>query len=271
MLGFSIVFAAPFFVLALLPKLLTSLPKSGGWLNSVKVTMGFLEVAAAMKFISNVDLVWNWQIFTREVVLAIWLAISVLASVYLLGKIRLPHDTAVENLGVMRLVSAMIFLSIGFYLFTGLIGGSLGELDAFLPPRTSGSLNLTGAGSPGQELTWHTSLDGALAEASRLQKPIFIDFTGYTCTNCRWMEANIFPLREVHAELQKFVRLQLFTDGAGKKYEDNQRYQKENFGTIALPLYVILDAQGNKVATFPGMTRKPEEFLRFLRSPVPAV
>jgi thiol:disulfide interchange protein len=266
MLGFSIAFAAPFFILALVPKLLTSLPKSGGWLNSVKVTMGFLEVAAAMKFISNVDLVWNWQIFTREVILAVWLSIAVLATFYLLGTFRLPHDSPIESLGVLRMLSAMTFLAIGFYLFTGLIGGSLGTVEAFLPPRNAGGLALTRSGARGPELTWHTSLKPALEQARATQKPIFIDFTGYTCTNCRWMEANIFP--SVHDELEKFVRVQLYTDGWGQQYEDNQRYQKEQFGTVALPLYAILDHQGNKLATFPGMTRKPEEFLRFLRSPL---
>lgn len=268
MLGFSTVFAAPFFVLALTPRWLSALPKSGGWLNSVKVTMGFLEIAAAMKFISNVDLVWNWQIFTREVVLAVWLSVAVVAAIYLLGKIQLPHDTAVERLGVLRMMSAMIFLAIGFYLFTGLIGGSLGELDAFLPPRTSGIVTLTGRGSRGQELTWHTSLKSALEQAGQQRKHIFIDFTGYTCTNCRWMEANIFPLPAIHAELEKYVRVQLYTDGKGKQYEENQKYQKARFGTVALPLYAILDYQGITISTFPGMTRKPEEFLRFLRVPL---
>jgi thiol:disulfide interchange protein DsbD len=267
MLGFSLVFSAPFFALALVPQLLKSMPKSGGWLNSVKVTMGFLEVAAAMKFISNVDLVWNWRFFTREVVLAIWIAIAVLAAVYLLGKFRLPHDSPSESIGVVRMVWAMLFLSLGFYLFTGLLGGSLGELDAFLPPRTAGELMLTGAGGYGQELTWNTSLATALASAKQQGKPIFIDFTGYTCTNCRWMESNIFPLPAVRAELEKYVRLQLYTDGEGKQYEDNQNYQKEEFGTVALPLYAILDRDGKKIATFPGMTRKPDEFLRFLRTP----
>ena len=268
MLGFSIVFAAPFFVLALVPRLLTSLPRSGGWLNSVKVTMGFLEVAAAMKFISNVDLVWRWQIFTREVILAVWLSIAVLATLYLLGTFRLTHDSPIENLGVMRMLSAMTFLAVGFYLFTGLIGGSLGTLEAFLPPRNAGGLALTGSGARGPELTWHTNLKPALEQARATQKPIFIDFTGYTCTNCRWMEANIFSLPAVHAELEKYVRVQLYTDGWGQQYEDNQRYQKEQFGTVALPLYAILDPQGNKIAIFPGMTRKPEEFLQFLRAPL---
>ena len=266
MLGFSVVFAAPFFVLALAPRLMVSLPRSGGWMNAVKVTMGFLEVAAAMKFISNVDLVWRWGIFTREVVLCIWVATAVLAVMYLLGKFRLPHDGPVENLGVLRMISALLFLTIGFYLFTGLMGASLGELDAFLPPRTAGAFALTG-GSRGQELIWHTNLNAALAQARQEQKLVFVDFTGYTCTNCRWMEANIFTLPAVHAGLQNYVRLQLYTDGAGKEYEDNQAYQKEKFGTVALPLYAILDAQGNKLATFPGMTRNAEEFIRFLSAP----
>jgi len=160
----------------------------------------------------------------------------------------------------------MLFLALGFYLFTGLIGGSLGELDAFLPPRTAGAVTMTGAGAAGQELTWQTDLEAALAQAKREQKPVFIDFTGYTCTNCRWMESNIFTLPAVHAELNRFVRVQLFTDGSGPQYEANQRYQKERFGTVALPFYVILSPQNEKIATFPGMTRKPEEFLRFLRS-----
>src|SRR5262249_44608940 len=147
--------------------------------------------------ISNVDLVWNWQIFTREVILAIWLSIAVLATFYLLGTFRLPHDTPIENLGVMRMLSAMTFLAIGFFLFSGLIGGGLGTLEAFLPPRNAGALALTGSGGRGPELTWHTSLKPALEQARAAQKPVFVDFTGYTCTNCRWMEANIFPLQAV--------------------------------------------------------------------------
>ena len=109
-----------------------------------------------------------------------------------------------------------------------------------------------------------TTAQTALDEARASSKPVFIDFTGYTCTNCRWMEANIFPLPAIHAELERFVRVQLFTDGVGREYEENQRYQREQFGTVALPLYAILDPQGKPIHTFPGMTRKPEEFLQFL-------
>jgi thiol:disulfide interchange protein len=264
MLGFAIVFAAPFFLLALAPRMLAALPKNGEWLNSVKVTMGFLEVAAAMKFISNVDLVWRWHIFTREVVLCVWLATCLLAAMYLLGKFQLLHDTPLQQIGVLRMTAALCFLALVFFLFTGLMGAGLGEIDAFLPPRTVGTANLN---NHLRELSWNTDLQSAQAEARRQNKPIFIDFTGYTCTNCRWMETNIFTLPAVYNCLQKYIRLQLFTDGAGKIYADNQNYQKETFGTVALPLYIILDSQGNKLAIFPGMTRNAAEFERFLNTP----
>jgi thiol:disulfide interchange protein len=266
MLGFAVVFAVPFFLLALAPRMLVGLPKSGGWMNSVKVTMGFLEIAAAMKFISNVDLVWQWHVFTREVVLSVWLATSILAAVYLLGKFQLPHDTPLEHLNALRMTAALIFLAFGFYLLTGLMGAGLGEVDAFLPPRTAGAFSPASVGQS-LEIPWNTDLKSALAEARRQNKLIFIDFTGYTCTNCRWMEANVFRLPAVSNSLQKYVRLQLYTDGEGKIYEDNQNYQKEKFGTVALPLYAIIDSQENKLATFPGMTRNAAEFERFLNTP----
>jgi thiol:disulfide interchange protein len=189
--------------------------------------------------------------------------------VYLLGKFRLPHDTPLEHLGVLRMTAAMSFLAIGFYLFTGLMGASLGEIDAFLPPRTAGAFSLT-AGAHGQEITWNTNLETALAQARQEQKLVFIDFTGYTCTNCRWMEANIFTRPAVIASLQKYVRVQLYTDGEGKEFEANQKYQKDNFGTVALPLYAILNADGGKVSTFPGMTRNAAEFEQFLSQPLTA-
>src|SRR5436190_8045291 len=139
MLTFSAVFALPFFVLALAPQLISQLPRAGGWMNSIKVTMGFLEVAAAMKFISNVDLVWKWGIFTRDVVLAIWIAIGVILTFYLLGKFQLSHDSKPERIGALRLVSAVISLAISFYLLTGLFGAKLGELESFLPPDLNGA------------------------------------------------------------------------------------------------------------------------------------
>jgi thiol:disulfide interchange protein DsbD len=267
MLAFSTVFALPFFVLALLPQLVAQLPRSGGWLNSVKVVMGLLEVAAAMKFLSNVDLVWRWGVFTREVVLASWVAITLIITFYLLGKFHLTHDSLVERIGAARLFSALISLSLSFYLITGLFGRRLGELESFLPPAAEGSSVSSGRAAGGQEeLLWVLNdYEGALATARAEGKLVLIDFTGYTCTNCRWMEANMFPRREVRRELEKYVRVRLYTDGEGEPYERQQRLQEEKFGTVALPYYAVVDADGKPLAGFPGLTRSPDEFIAFLK------
>ncbi len=274
MLAFSTVFALPFFILALAPQLVSQLPKSGGWLNSVKVVMGLLEIAAAMKFLSNVDLVWHWGIFTREVVLASWVAVALLITLYLLGKFQLSHDSAVERIGAIRLLIALVSLAFSFYLLTGLFGRRLGELESFLPPATENSSfavlaagdNSVWANTNG-ELTWITNdYDAALKQAKAENKPVFIDFTGYTCTNCRWMEVNMFTKAPVKEELAKYVRVRLYTDGEGQPYEGFQQMQQEQFGTVALPLYVVLDGEGRSLVTFPGLTRDEEEFVSFLKT-----
>ena len=265
MLAFSTVFALPFFILALVPQWVSQLPRAGGWMNSVKVAMGFLEVAAAMKFISNVDLVWKWGIFTRSVVLAIWIAIGIILSLYLLGKFQLAHDSKPERIGAFRLVSAILSLAISFYLITGLFGAKLGELEAFLPPDLDGTSSRV-FGSAKDKLDWiKNDYEAALAKARTENKRVFVDFTGYTCTNCRWMEANIFPKPEVEAELQKFVLSSLYTDGEGEIYEKQQRMEQEMFGTVALPFYAVVDASGKTIATFPGLTRNSQEFVDFLK------
>ncbi|MGI8556161.1 MAG: protein-disulfide reductase DsbD family protein, partial [Pyrinomonadaceae bacterium] len=264
MLAFSTVFALPFFVLALAPQLVSHLPRSGGWLNSVKVVMGLMEIAAAMKFLSNVDLIWRWGIFTREVVLASWIAIALLIGLYLLGKFQLMHDSPTQSIGAPRLLFAFFSFALGFYLLTGLFGRPLGELESFLPPmsETTVSANQKTSG----ELNWITNdYEAALKKAKAENKPIFIDFTGYTCTNCRWMEANMFPRREVSRELEKYVLVRLYTDGEGEPFEGFQKMQQEKFGTVALPFYVVLDANGNPQKTFPGLTRNAAEFAAFLK------
>jgi thiol:disulfide interchange protein len=262
MLAFSTVFALPFFVLALVPQWIAQLPRAGGWMNSVKVAMGFLEVAAAMKFISNVDLVWKWGIFTRDVVLAVWIAIGVILTVYLLGKFQLSHDSKPERLGAFRMFAAVISLAVSFYLLTGLFGAKLGELESFLPP----DLNKSRAAASADEVKWmKDDLPGALQKAKAENKRVFVDFTGYTCTNCRWMEANIFDRPEVEAEMRKFVLVQLYTDGEGEVYERQQSLEQERFGTVALPFYAILDANDQTKATFPGLTRNAGEFVTFLK------
>jgi thiol:disulfide interchange protein DsbD len=270
MLAFSTVFAVPFFVLALVPQIVSSLPRAGGWMNSVKVVMGFLEIAAAMKFLSNADLVFGWGIFTRQAVLCIWVAVSVLTVLYVLGNFRMSHDSPVTTTTAPRIVFAIFFLSIGTWLFTGLFGHSLGELEAFLPPPAQASTlnSATGDGSASSPTETHwilNDLDAAKREAIAQNKPIFIDFTGYTCTNCRWMEANMFPRSEIQAAMNQFVLVRLYTDGDGSRFAEQQKWQNDHFGTVALPLYVVLAKDGSTVATFPGLTRNTAEFLSFLQ------
>jgi thiol:disulfide interchange protein DsbD len=266
MLAFSSVFALPFFVLALAPQLVSQLPRAGGWMNSVKVAMGFLEIAAAMKFLSNVDLIWKWGIFTRPVVLAIWIAIGVILAVYLLGKFQLFHDSKPEKIGALRLTSAIVSLAVSFYLLTGLFGAKLGELESFLPPDLENS-SARFFGNRKEELAWISNdYEAALARAKAENKNVFVDFTGYTCTNCRWMEANVFPKKEVEAEMSKYVLVKLYTDGDGEIYERQQQFQEQTFKTVALPFYAIINSSGVPVSTFPGLTRNTQEFVDFLRN-----
>jgi thiol:disulfide interchange protein len=269
MFAFATAFASPFFLLALFPRWLHSLPKSGGWLNSVKVVMGFLEIAAAFKFLSNVDLVWGWQTVSRTMVLAAWVALAIITAIYLLGKFQLPYDTKVERLGVARMLSATFFLAMAFYLLTGLFGGKLGELDAFLPPDSatpSVGFASSGGNVAGPTGKWIESYEKGLEQARLTKRPIFVNFTGVTCTNCRWMELNMFPLPPVKKELDRFVLVELFTDRETPEDERNGQLQESRFMTVALPLYVILDPEGNELGQFPGLTRNRDEFVAFLQA-----
>ena len=272
MLAYSAVFALPFFVLALVPQWVSRLPRSGGWLNSVKVVMGFLELAAALKFLANVDLVWHWGIVTRTVVLACWVALAALATWYLLGRLQLPHDSPVVTVTAGRLLVSCGSLATGIWLATGLAGRSLGSLEAFLPFEERAATTATTRPAPGtfytanEDLPWRLNdYAGALAQAQQEHKRVFIDFTGYTCTNCQWMEANMFVRPEIKAALKQFVLARLFTDGDGPIYEQQQRMQEQQFHTVALPLYAIMTPDGSMIATFPGLTRDPAEYLTFLR------
>ncbi len=268
--SFALVFSLPFFLLALFPSWLQSLPRSGNWMNSVKVVMGFLELAAAMKFISNVDLLYQWGILTRPVFIAFWLAIALVTSVYLLGFFRFPHESASESTGALRVIFAVFFIAVTAFLFRGMMGFPLGELDAFLPPRDYGQAAVMEfQGDRSEEASgekWLDNFEEGLAEARRLNKPVFLDFTGYTCTNCRWMEANIFPRREVRELLDRFVLVRLYTDGSGQEHEENRRLESERFGTIALPYYAVVSKDDEIIGTFPGLTRDPRKFIDFLEA-----
>ena len=254
MLIFSLAFASPFFFLALFPHYLTKLPQSGGWLNSVKVVMGFLELAAAFKFISNTDLVWNWNIFTYEVVLYLWALIMLLTGLYIFGLIKFKNDSPV-TFSIQRSLFALAFIFFGTYLAAGNHGYDInGNIKSYLPPKKYQS-----------NLVWNNNLDDAFIIAKEQNKNIFIDFTGVTCTNCRWMETNIFSINSVEELMSEYVLVSLYTD-AGEGYLEKREYQINRFETAALPYYVILDSNDKVLSEFPGLTRNVEEFKDFLKT-----
>ena len=254
MLIFSLAFASPFFFLALFPHYLTKLPQSGGWLNSVKVVMGFLELAAAFKFISNTDLVWNWNIFTYEVVLYLWALIMLLTGLYIFGLIKFKNDSPV-TFSIQRSLFALAFIFFGTYLAAGNHGYDInGNIKSYLPPKKYQS-----------NLVWNNNLDDAFIIAAEQNKNIFIDFTGVTCTNCRWMETNIFSINSVEELMSEYVLVSLYTD-AGEGYLEKREYQINRFETAALPYYVILDGNDKVLSEFPGLTRNVEEFKDFLKT-----
>jgi len=253
MLIFSLAFASPFFFLALFPHYLTKLPQSGGWLNSVKVVMGFLELAAAFKFISNTDLVWNWNIFTYEIVLYLWALIMLLTGLYIFGLIKFKNDSPV-TFSIQRSLFALAFIFFGTYLAAGNHGYDInGNIKSYLPPKKYQS-----------NLVWNNNLDDAFIIAAEQNKNIFIDFTGVTCTNCRWMETNIFSINSVEELMSEYVLVSLYTD-AGEGYLEKREYQINRFETAALPYYVILDSNDKVLSEFPGLTRNVEEFKDFLK------
>jgi len=259
-LAFASAFAAPFFVLALVPGLLKALPKSGGWLDSVKVVMAFLELAAALKFFRTAELgVFSPpEYFTYDLVLGGWVAISVACALYLFNLYRLPHDEERPNIGVPRLLFAVTFLGLAMYLLPALFKGPDGKgprpagavyawVEAFLLPEKPAEV--------GTDLK--DAIDRSLARAKKenaAPRPIFLDFTGVTCTNCKYNEQNVFTRPEVRRLLDQFDIVQLYTDEVPSEHfavpvtkgvrEDegvaNQDFQASAFGTITLPLYVVL-------------------------------
>jgi thiol:disulfide interchange protein DsbD len=262
MLAFSTVFALPFVILAFVPQLVASLPRSGPWLVALKATMGVLELAAATKFLSNADLVWRWDLLSRSVVIGIWGLLAVAWVFYMAGRTRLGAAPRLPQPGGFRVTLIVAATAFVVWLVGGLGGRRLGELEAFLPPPPT-----SGAAAKG-ELPWIVNdYQAALVEASQAAsgRPILIDFTGYTCTNCRWMEANMFPRPEVARELSRYVRVRLFTDGRGDLYRGFQQMEQRLFGTVALPYYAVMTSVGKPLVGFGGLTRNPAEYVAFLR------
>lgn len=240
MFGFGLGLALPFSLLAFFPALLPALPKSGSWLNAVKVCFGFIELALALKFLSNVDLSYHWGILDRDVFLVLWIVIFGLMSLYLLGKIRFSHDSELKYLTVPRFFLALLSLSFTIYMIPGLWGAPLNALSGFIPPSVTQDFNLnniqyqTSLAAPGTNLakppikytdklkvpfglTAYFDLEEGMAAARLLKKPVMLDFTGHTCANCRKMEEQVWKQPEVLSRIkQDFVLISLFVDESAR-------------------------------------------------------
>ena len=264
MLMFSVGLALPFFFLALFPAYLSRLPKSGGWLARTKATMAFVILAAAVKYLSNVDQMYQWHILTRERFLAVWIVLLAIAGLYLLGLVRLAGDDD-SSIGIGRLAVGVLFLVLAVSLIPGMFGARLGEIDAYVPPPEYSGLASAGFGSGGPEIAWlKNDYSGALRIAREQGKAVLVSFTGYACTNCHWMKANMFTKPEIAGVLEGLVLLELYTDGVDDASLANQKLQLDRFGTVAIPYYAIVNPDETIVAEFPGRTRDVEEFRRFL-------
>ncbi len=302
MLGFSLGVALPFTLLAFFPAALQSLPKSGGWLNSVKVVLGFLELALGLKFLSIADQTYHWGILNRDVYLSLWIVIFSLMGFYLLGKIKFAHDTDVERIGIIRLFFVIITFSFVVWMIPGLWGAPLKPLAGYLPPKTTQDFDIErytlpyGVGNIcekplySDELHLPHNLIGyfdvyqALNCAKKKKLPIFVDFTGHGCVNCRKMEEYVWSDPRVLHMLQKdFVILSLYVDdktietpkdrwfisladGKLKKMlgKQNADIQIVNFNKNAQPFYVIIDWQGNVLAKPFEYDPNPDKFIKFL-------
>ncbi len=313
MMGFSLAFAVPFTLFAIFPEWLSSLPKSGGWLNSVKVILGFLELALALKFLSVADQVYHWNILDREIYLAFWIVIFTLMGFYLLGKIRLAHDSKMESVGVFRLMLAIATFSFVMYLIPGMFGAPLKRLAGYLPPMYTHDFNVPSliaqkisenpvllaqnnekselCGPPKyadllhfpHEIKGYFDYDQAIACAKAENKPVFIDFTGHGCVNCREMEARVWSDPEVLKRLKTdFVMVALYVDekkqlpekewytseydGKVKKTMGNQNadFQITEFNNNAQPFYVLVDPSGKLLAKPKAYDLDVQEFINFL-------
>lgn len=260
MLGFSIALAIPFVIFAFFPSMLKSLPKSGGWLNSVKVVLGFLELALALKFLSNVDLAYHWNWLDREVFLALWIVIFGMLGLYLIGKIKFSHDSDLRYMSVPRTIFAIVIFSFVMYMIPGMWGAPLKSISAFLPPSATQDFDLSVApfgdissavnkdvkkkkyyeifherGTP-KGFEPYYDYEEALATAKIENKPVLIDFTGWNCVNCRKMEANVWTDPKVAILLKKdFVMVELFVDDRTELKKEEQyvsTYSGKNINTI---------------------------------------
>ncbi|MFO0508803.1 MAG: cytochrome c biogenesis protein CcdA [bacterium] len=266
MMAFSFGLSLPFFFLALFPGFLQGLPRAGNWMIRIKVVMGFFILAAMLKYLSNVDAVLGWNLLTRERFLALWAVLFSLPGLYLLGKLAMDGIKPGETLGAGRALAGALLIALALSLLPGMFGANLGELEAYVPfPRENASLLNQGA-QPA--LPWiKNDLDAALARAKAENKLVFVNFTGVACTNCHWMKANMFTKPAIHAAMEKFVLVELYTDELDDpRSQAFQQWQESLFQTVGIPYYAVFNPGKQLLASFPGLTKDPAEFAAFLNS-----
>jgi cytochrome c biogenesis protein CcdA/thioredoxin-related protein len=277
LLGFGIGLALPFMLLAIFPGWLNTLPKSGGWLNTIKVCFGFIELALAMKFISNIDLAYHWDFLKRELFISIWIAIFAGMALYLFGVIRTAKEKAVDGIGTFRMMSSLVTLSFTLYLTTGLFGGPLTMLAGFIPPADYTERSIE------KKQVFH-DLNEGMNYAKQVGKPVMIDFTGYNCANCRKMEDNVFVDPEVKNLIKdEYIFISLYCDDKaalpanqvytstfskeeittiGGKWSD---LQKKVYNKNAQPLYVLVDNEGKMLNVPRAFNLDIEAYKKFLQ------
>lgn len=281
MFGFALALAIPFALFAIFPSWLSNMPKSGGWLNSVKVVLGFLELALALKFLSVADLAYGWRILDREVFLVLWIVIFALLGLYLLGKLKLPHDSDLKHVSVPRLFMSIISFAFALYMVPGLWGAPLKAISAFSPPIFTQDFNL-------YDGTVHAKFDdyeSAMAFAKQNNKPVMIDFSGFGCVNCRKMEASVWTDPRVKNILENdYVLITLMVDDKTRlpeiiEVEENGRttklktigdkwsyLQRHKFGANAQPYYVALDVDGKPIAPSYAYDENVNKYIEFLET-----
>lgn len=262
--AFALALAIPFALFAMFPSMLQDMPRSGGWLNSVKVVLGFLELALSLKFLSVADLAYGWGLLDREIFISLWVVIFALLGLYLIGKIRFSHDSPVQHVGITQFFLAIASFSMSVYLIPGLWGAPLKGVSAFVPPLFTQDFNLYADG----QFRSFSNYDEGMAYAAETGRPVLMDFSGYGCVNCRKMEGAVFDAPEIKVAIRdNFVLIELMVDDKkalpqpetveenGKKvklttYGEKWSYlQRNKFAANSQPYYVILDNQGNAIST----------------------
>ena len=281
MFGFALALSIPFSLFAIFPNMLQSMPKSGGWLNSVKVVLGFLELALALKFLSVADLAYGWRLLDREVFIVLWIVIFALLGAYLLGKIKFSHDSELKYVSVPRLFMSIISFAFAIYMIPGLWGAPLNAISAFAPPLYTQDFNL-------YKNEVHAAFDdyeAGMAYAKKVNKPVMIDFSGFGCVNCRKMEASVWTDPTVKQTLENdYVLITLIVDDKTKLAEpieiqengktrklktigDKWSYlQRSKFGANAQPFYILLDHEGQPLGPSYAFNEDVAQYMQFLRN-----